>query len=214
MNRYYFIILMIFAFSCSKDPVFIGDNSGGTTTIGTQTWMTQNLDVDLYNNGDSIPYVEFNSDWQQLKTGAWCYYLNDSEYGLEYGRLYNWYAVTDPRGIAPQGFRIPTEQDIDTLYNFLCGDSKFCGGHIKATTEEWFSPNVGATNLTGFNALPAGMRNIDGDFTDLGLSTSFWTINEVNDLSASMFRVVHNSSIFIRDYDYKGQAFSVRCIQE
>jgi uncharacterized protein (TIGR02145 family) len=211
MNKLYFLIIIVLYSSCFLIPDE-EEKLPAKIKIGTQEWMTKNLDVARYNNGDSIPYVPLNEKWQQLKTGAWCYYLNDSEYGLEYSKLYNWYAITDPRGIAPQGFRIPTQNDIDTLFRFLCGESKFCGGHLKATTDEWFSPNTGATNLTGFNALPAGSRKIDGQFTDLGLSATFWTSTEVNDLSASMYKVVHNSSIFIMDYDLKGQAFSVRCI--
>jgi len=212
MFRIIIFFSLLSAISCSKDPMT--GNNNPSTIIGTQEWMTTNLDVVKYNNGDSIPYVELNSEWQQLKTGAWCYYLNDSEYGEEYGKLYNWYAINDPRGIAPQGFRVPTEQDVDTLFNFLCGDSKFCGGHLKSTTEDWFQPNTGATNLTEFTALPAGFRKPDGDFSDAGRSAYFWASSEVNDLSASMLKLVHNSSIFIQDYDIKGSAFSVRCVAE
>ncbi len=195
--------------SCSKDTI---DNN--ITTIGSQEWMNKNLDIVKYSNGDTIPYVELSEEWQQLKTGAWCYYLNDSEYGEEYGKLYNWYALTDPRGIAPKGFRVPTTEDVDVLFNFLCSDSKFCGGNLKSTSNDWFSPNTGATNLTGFNALPAGYRRNDGQFLDLGSTAIFWTSSEANALSASMFRLFYDSSIFLSDYDFKGHAFSVRCIKE
>jgi uncharacterized protein (TIGR02145 family) len=86
-------------------------NNYATVTIGTQVWMTKNLDVDRYRNGDIIPEVKDSIAWANLKTGAWCYYNNDPELGKIYGKLYNWYAVNDPRGLAPAGYHIPTDAE-------------------------------------------------------------------------------------------------------
>jgi hypothetical protein len=100
-----------------------GDSPGGcpiaTTTICDQTWMVKNLDVDHYRNGDPIPQVTDPAAWAALTTGAWCYYYNDPAIGAIYGKLYNWYAVNDPRGLAPVGWHIPTEPEWITLVNCL-----------------------------------------------------------------------------------------------
>jgi len=128
-------------------------------TVGTQIWSCKNLDVRHYRNGDPIPQVTDASQWINLTSGAWCWYDNDSAtYAAVYGRLYNWYAVNDPRGLAPQGWHVATDADWTTLTTFLGGES-VAGGKLKTTgTQYWESPNTGATNSTGFSALPGGFR--------------------------------------------------------
>ena len=93
-------------------------------TIGTQTWTSKNLNVGTYRNGDKIPQVQDKNAWAKLKTGAWCYYENKAANGTTYGKLYNWYAVNDPRGLAPFGYHIPTEAEWTLLTNYLGGDDK------------------------------------------------------------------------------------------
>jgi len=145
-------------------------------TIGTQTWTGCNLNIDTYQNGDPIPQVQDPTAWAALTTGAWCYYDNDDDNGCTYGKLYNWYAVTDPRNIAPLGWHIPTDAECTTLVNYLGGLS-VAGGPLKeAGTVHWASPNVGATNSTGFTFLPGGLRNAYvGDFTYISFGGGFWT---------------------------------------
>ena len=92
-------------------------------TIGNQVWMTRNLDVDLYRNGDSIPEVRDSATWANLTTGAWCYYNNNSDTGKVYGKLYNWYAVNDLRGLAPTGKHVPSVSEWDTLSTYSGGES-------------------------------------------------------------------------------------------
>jgi uncharacterized protein (TIGR02145 family) len=99
-------------------PVFSQD-----VKIGTQVWMSKNLDVSTFRNGEPIPQVQDQEAWRGLKTGAWCYYANDrSSYGMKYGKLYNWYAVNDPRGLAPKGYHIPSDEEWTVLTDFLGGD--------------------------------------------------------------------------------------------
>ena len=87
--------------------------------IGKQIWMTKNLNVNKFRNGDPIPEVADSATWSTLTTQAWCYYKNDSSNSLTYGKLYNWYAVNDPRGLAPEGFHVPAYQDWEFLEKFL-----------------------------------------------------------------------------------------------
>ena len=125
-------------------------------TIGTQVWMTKNLNVSRYRNGDPIPQVTDLTQWFQLTTGAWCYYQNNSANGVVFGKLYNWYAVNDPRGLAPAGYHIPSKNEWDVLVNFLGGTGNGgAGGKMKATSI-WSNPNTEATNSSGFNGLPGG----------------------------------------------------------
>lgn len=129
-------------------------------TIGTQVWTTTNLNVTTYRNGDIIPQVTDQTAWNNLTTGAWCYYGNNPAYEPTIGKLYNFYAIIDGRGLAPLGFHIPTLTEWNTLSTFLGGDS-VAGGKIKSNTS-W-----DGTNESGFNALPGGFR---GDFGFAGVS--------------------------------------------
>ena len=93
-----------------------------TVTIGSQVWTSSNLNVEIYRNGDVIPQVKDEKAWKELTTGAWCYYNNDPSNGTKYGKLYNWYAVNDPRGLAPKGYHIPTDAEWSTLIDYLGGE--------------------------------------------------------------------------------------------
>ena len=161
--------------------------------IGNQVWMPYNLNVDKYRNGDTIPEVTDNTDWGNLTTGAWCYYNNDPANGEIYGKLYNWYAVNDPRGLAPVGYQIPSNEDFTELSNFLGGDAIAGEAMKESGTSHWNSPNI-ATNSSGFNALPAGVRTLYGDFLGIGivlglLSSSFDDLSNTFD-----YQVLQNSA--------------------
>ena len=106
-------------------------------TIGTQTWTSKNLDVSTYRNGEVIPEVQDSAAWANLTTGAWCYYENNPLNGTTYGKLYNWYAVNDPRGLAPKGYHIPTDEEWSILTDYLGGQSV---ANLKMkSTSGWFS---------------------------------------------------------------------------
>lgn len=135
-----------------------------TVVIGTQEWMVSDLGVTKYANGDTIPQVTDTMEWATLTTGAWCYYANDPSKE----KLYNLYAVNDPRGLAPAGYHLPTLADYNTLHNYLGGNT-VAGGPLKETgTTHWQSPNTGATNTSGFTGLGTGYRSNGGDFLGNG----------------------------------------------
>jgi uncharacterized protein (TIGR02145 family) len=144
-----------------------------SVTIGTQTWMLRNLDVTTYRNGDPIPEITDQTQWNNLTTGAWCYYNNDSANGAIYGKLYNWYAVNDPRGLAPVGYHVPSLAEYILLRDYL-GGASIAGGALKETgTTHWQSPNTGATNSSGFTLLGSGVRTFF--FTWLNQYSDSWT---------------------------------------
>ncbi|WP_223294129.1 fibrobacter succinogenes major paralogous domain-containing protein [Chlorobium limicola] len=182
-----------------------------TLSIGTQVWMAENLAVSRYRNGDEIPQVQDAAEWNRLTTGAWCYYENNSANGVTYGKLYNWYAVNDPRGLAPEGWHVPSDNEWQMLVE-KTGGEKASGTKLKSTLL-WKEPLVGADNSTGFTAIPAGYRSSNGTFSLLGTNSSFWTSSENNSYSA-WFRQMYNTySAVYRVSSTKTQGLSVRCIK-
>ncbi len=183
-------------------------------TIGSQKWTQTNLDVTHYRNGDIIPQVTDLAQWESLTTGAWCYYNNDPLNNTIYGKLYNWYAVNDPRGLAPIGYHIPSDSEWATLITYLGGE-QVAGGKLKTTgTSLWQSPNTGATNTTNFTALPGGYRIVNGTFNYIGKTGCWWSSTEVNATNAWTYDLFNNSSICYRDNLNKPSGFSVRCIKD
>ena len=163
-------------------PIEVQINQLSEITIGTQVWKTRNLDVTTYSNGDVIPQVSDATQWTSITTGAWCYINNDPSTAVIYGKLYNWYAVNDPRGLAPNGWHVPNEQEWTILSNFL-GGSTIAGGKMKeAGLSHWNSPNIGATNSSGFTGLPAPSRNgsTDAYFGIIGSECCFWSSSELD----------------------------------
>jgi uncharacterized protein (TIGR02145 family) len=197
----------------TKDLLRLNCNSL-SITIGTQKWMTVNLDIETYRNGDIIPQVTDPAIWVALKTGAWCYYNNDVANGAKYGKLYNWYAVNDSRGLAPQGWHIPSEVEWVTLNTFLGGDS-VAGGKLKEVgTLNWRSPNTKATNETGFLALPGGWR-IDGKFDWVGGMGVWWsTTSHPNSSNAWMRALRYDDVTLSRGNGSKYDGNSVRCLKD
>ncbi len=143
--------------------------------IGTQTWTVENLKVTHYRNGDTIANVTGNSAWVSLTTGAYCWYNNSIDNKTLYGALYNWFTVNDSRNIAPLGWHVPTDAEWTILTTYLGGEI-VAGGKMKETdTTHWYSPNTGATNESGFTALPAGNRDYNGSFNYLGNLGNYWS---------------------------------------
>lgn len=183
--------------------------------ICTQKWMTRNLDVTTYRNGDPIPLVTDPVQWSNLTTGAWCYYKNDPANGAVYGKLYNWYAVNDPRGLAPAGYHIPTWEDWDALTSCL-GGASIQGGFMKETgTAHWLAPNTGATNLSGFTALPGGWRSTGGGFSSIRMQGYWWSATNFNPNSFPLgIMVDYISTVQGGGANVETHGFSVRCIKD
>ena len=179
--------------------------------IGQQVWMDKNLEVETYRNGDVIPQVTDAKEWAALKTGAWCYHSNNKANGAIYGKLYNWYAVNDPRGLAPKGWHIPSKAEWTTITTFLGGEN-VAGGKMKATgLSLWNSPNFGATNESGFSGLPGNTRyNNIGIFGDLGSFGFWWSAEE------GWYNVLESRNEQLRTAfaDNKESGYSVRCLKD
>jgi uncharacterized protein (TIGR02145 family) len=186
-----------------------------TIVIGTQQWMSKNLDIAFYRNGDPIPHVTDTTAWASLTTGAWCYYNNDSTQGSKYGKLYNWYAVNDLRGLAPQGWHIPNDAEWFTLSSTLGGNT-IAGGQIKeAGTLNWPSPNYAGNNNSGFTGLPGGGRNFSGTFFAFGGNGGYWWCStEFGSTLAWNRNVGYNSGFFFRNNTSKQNGLSVRCLRD
>lgn len=219
----YLLILVTFVLllsnGCKKEgvPETITDVDGNvyhTLKIGTQVWLLENLKVSKYRNGDIIPNVTDNSAWSMLSTGALCDIDELPANSLTYGKLYNWYAVTDNRKIAPDGWHIPSEAEWATLIAFLGGES-VAGGKLRETgTEHWLSPNSTATNSSGFTGLGTGYCKVNGDFDELNFNTYFWTTTEFDiNTSISYGFDGFSTESFHSDYS-KQNGFPVRCIMD
>lgn len=188
------------------------DVAAVNVTIGSQIWMKKNLNVSRYRNGDVIPQVTDPVQWANLTTGAWCYNTNLSSNGAVYGKLYNWYAVNDPRGLAPVGYHIPSTPEWLVLMQTL-GGINYSAGKMKATTL-WKYPNTGATNESGFTALPGGNRHEDGSFVETGYN-GFWWHTTIDALDAPNIEGVFYNSALGYDWFYsKKGGLSVRCIKD
>lgn len=206
-------ILFLFTLVLINTISFSQNTCNCSITPCTQTWMTHNLTAVTYRNGDTIPQIKDPNVWATLTTGAWCYYANDSTNEGVYGNLYNWYAVTDPRGLAPWCWRIPTLSEWLELTT-VCLSPDF-GTKMRTTGNSlWFGhQNLGATNSSGFSAVPGGCRNDVGSFFGKNYAAYFWTSTADVNLSwvASYFAIAGiggNSG-----GTDKKSALSVRCIK-
>lgn len=185
-----------------------------TVTICSQVWMTKNLDVTAYRNGDIIPQVTDPVQWNNLTTGAWAYVNGDPATNGTYGKIYNWYAVNDPRGLAPVGWHVPSETEFTALANCL-GGVYIAGGPLKTTgITDWMAPNTGATNSSGFSALPGGKRSSPGVYSGFGNNGLFWTSTQQSAGFAWAFSLSHSSirASFISPGIKEG--LTVRCIKD
>lgn len=194
-------------------------NNYTTVTIGTQTWMVENLKTTKYSDGTAIPMVTDNSAWFNLSTPAYCWYNNDEATNKNtYGALYNRSAVNTSK-LAPAGWHVPTDAEWTTLTTYLGGES-VAGGKLKEVgTDNWSSPNIGATNVSGFSALPGGGRGDSGGrFFRIGNYGSWWSTTEY-DASNPWIRVLDNYSSSLSRctnnlYGYGTNGFSVRCVKD
>lgn len=183
--------------------------------ICEQLWMDKNLDVVNYQNGDPIPHVKDPLEWSKLRTGAYCYYDNDSaKYAATYGKLYNWYAINDPRGLAPPGWHIPDIDEWISLETCLTGQGDVGAALKQSGTGYWTSPNSGATNSSGFKGLPGGFRDFNGTFYFIKNYGFWWSSTEYYDTFAWGRNLYYFGVLFGRDGYKKQNAFSVRCVRD
>jgi clan AA aspartic protease (TIGR02281 family) len=189
-------------------------NTIKSVKIGTQTWMTENLKVDRFRNGDLIQEVTTDEEWKKAcieEKPAWCYYDNDPANGTKYGKLYNWYAVNDPRGIAPADFHIPTDAEWAILSNFLGGENT--AGKKMKSTSGWLE-NGNGINTSSFSGLPGGNGNDDGSFSSLGYSGYWWSIT-VDGTNRAYYRHLGRANdALYRNSAMKVAGLSVRCIKD
>ena len=201
------------------------NNNFGIVTIGMQTWMAENLKTTKYNDGTAIPNITNNTDWGLLGTGAYCDYNNTSLNSDTYGRLYNWFTVDNNastkvasnggKNICPTGWHVPTYAEWTTLTYYL-GGQNLAGYKLKETgTTHWTTPNTGATNETGFTALPGGYRFIgDGAFYYI-LTNGFWWSSTAFSTSNAWNMYVSNSDNYFYSGDRAKQyGISVRCLRD
>jgi uncharacterized protein (TIGR02145 family) len=195
------------------------DNDVKQILIGTQTWTTQNLNTTTFRNGDTIPHARTMKQWKAAswkKQPAWCYYQNDSNLGRKYGRLYNFYAVNDPRGLAPAGWHIPTAEEWYKLCEHL-GGRKLAGEKMKST-QGWFGDENG-TNSSGFTALPCGSRtytliNQNNGFQGHGKYCMWWSTNLVRRSDVCVFMVARRSDELIYTFADQSEGLPVRCVKD
>jgi uncharacterized protein (TIGR02145 family) len=193
------------------DPVTFDGYSYATVEIGDQCWFSENLRSDHYSNGDPIPGDLNDATWSSVTAGAQAYYLGETVNLSEYGRLYNWYAVDDARGLCPSGWHVPSDAEYITLTDFLGGASVAGGPMKEAGTAHWDSPNTGATNSSGFTALGSGYRSTSGGFASLLNNGYFWSSSPSGGYAwyrvlTSGYAGVFRSASNLRD------GFAVRCV--
>jgi uncharacterized protein (TIGR02145 family) len=181
--------------------------------IGTQVWMAENLHTAHFRNGEAIPYAATAESWTLAgKEGkpAWCFYENNERNG-KYGRLYNWYAVTDPRGLAPEGWHVASDAEWRVVTDYLGGEDA-AGTKMKNKTG-WIDKGNG-TNESGFSALPGGSRNLRGEFA-YGQQAGYWWTTTEQDEELAWYRVIDQSPYYVYRTNYsKANGFSVRCIKD
>ena len=225
-------VLLIHTSSCKKDenptPIptvtDIDGNVYHTVTIGTQVWMVENLKTTKHRDGSAIPNITDSAAWGNLTTGAYCDYSNTPGNSTTYGRLYNWYVVNDSRNIAPIGWHVPTDGEwnimeknldntVDTTATSWVGTD--IGSKVKETgTAHWASPNSGATNSSGFTALPGGYRNGNGTFDGIGSNGCFWSATASNATNAWDRYLGYDYAKVDRGSYAKIDGYSVRCLKD
>ncbi len=216
--RFAISILMILSFSTMAQTVKdIDGNEYKTIKYGMQEWIANNLNVSHFRNGDTIPEAKTTDEWISLGSKsqpAWCYFDNNPENGKKYGKLYNWYAINDPRGLAPEGWLIPVNNDWSTLVKNLLGVD-VAGLKLKSAAG-WKSKN--GTNTIGFSALPGGIRNEKGDFMELGTKSQWWSISAPVEVTKSnqIYSIMLKDRTVEVSYHKmaKENGLSVRCIKD
>jgi uncharacterized protein (TIGR02145 family) len=201
----------------------IDGNVYGTVVIGTQIWMAENLKTTRYKDGSNLPYVLDDNVWSSLSSGAWAYYNHDNTKNTIYGKLYNWYAVADSRGLCPAGWHVPSKKDWNLLANFVdqnadttcydyCSLTPIGGRKLKAVSGLWAGPNLESSNETGFSGIPAGFRFNSGSFQSIGYISNWWSNSDSSDLGLWFY--LDDTQNFYRNIISKKFGVSVRCLKD
>jgi uncharacterized protein (TIGR02145 family) len=221
------ILLIILIYSCTKEIEYtikdIDGNDYNTVMIGTQVWMKENLKTTKYNDGETIPLILDSATWRNLFTEGCCWYENDIADSKEiYGLLYNWHTVNTGK-LCPKGWHVPTDDEWHTLVLYLDDsasltvyESTTAGDKLKeAGSTHWPSPNTGATNESGFTALPGGYRYNNGEFYGFGSFAMWWSSTEdpTNDGNGLIRALTYMESSVGRSIGCKNDAYSVRCLK-
>ena len=215
---------MILNVSVIRTVTDVDGNIYLTVKIGDQWWMAENLRTTRYRNGDPITLETDSTAWGENQTEAYCYYDNDSATADPYGCYYNGWAVEDARGIAPEGWHVPTDEEWKRLEMFLDMSRSEAdkegyrgtdeGGKLKSTgTSHWLWPNKGAANASGFTALPGGHRDYHGDFNDVRMHANFWTSTKNDHRLLSRLLHYEYSTIQRRTRNLHN-GFSIRCVRD
>ena len=200
-----------------KNKSVSNENINLSVVIGNQEWMSENLNVTTFRNGDPIPHAQTEEEWKKagdMGQPAWCYYYNDPENGKKYGKLYNWYAVNDPRFLAPKGWHVPSDSEWKVLIDFLGGEN--VAGKKMKSLEGWVAQGNG-TNESGFNGLPGRFRYSDGDFfAIMEAAFGYWWSSIENNSSFPCSSFLHSygdDAIRIKEF-VKSSGLSVRCLKD
>lgn len=181
--------------------------------IGDQNWMTQNLNVSHFKNGDRIPEAKSNPEWiraGKMREPVWCYYEGDSLNGTKYGKMYNWFAINDPRELAPKGWHLPSDKDWSKLKSFLGKNA----GEKMRSKEGWEQNKC--SNESGFNGLPAGGRSFNGEYYPVGVSAYWWSANGVVNFDMNGNYSFNALGDFYKGEEFpaKQHGFSIRCLKD
>ena len=182
-----------------------------TVTIGTQVWMAENLKTTTLNDGNPIPLVADITAWINLTTPGYCWYDNNEANKNTYGALYNWYAVNTGE-LCPAGWHVSSDMEWTTLIDYFGGETGVSNKLREVGIEHWGVNNVGATNISGFTALPGGGRKAIGYFSEIGKTARFWTSTNF-DASNALYRMIDLINVIAHNLE-KTTGFSVRCIKD
>lgn len=230
-----FSFIHIFFINIFLSGIFLIAQTTNDIKIGTQIWTSKNLEVTIYRNNDSIRFASNEEEWQDAvskKEGAWCYYENNKYVNDNCGKLYNWYAVNDPRGLAPLGYHIPSKSEWETLINDLGGDTE-AGYQMIVVNRDgniWNNSRPDPdkpwkrfpNNSSGFSAFPGGFRHQNGGFGgasngnlgqdhDIGF---WWSASELDQVTAWYFYLTSDNFVTNKYIEKKTFGFSVRCIKD
>jgi uncharacterized protein (TIGR02145 family) len=188
-------------------------NSYNVIQIGNQSWMAENLKATKFNDGTMIPFVSEYQVWSTLTSPGYCWYSNDKgKYEIDYGALYNWYTVNTGK-LCPTGWHVPSVEEWMVLIEHV--DKNNNGGKLKESGRQyWMIPNTGATNATGFTALPGGNRGSRGSFFDKRFHGYWWSSTEVDINNARYYSLGYNSNEATGNSDYKKSGLSIRCVKD
>jgi len=184
-------------------------------TICKQVWTVKNLDVITYRNGDTIPHVTNDAAWSNLTTGAWCWYNNDSATYSGLGKLYNWFAVHDPRGLSPKGWHVPSDSECRKLSACLGGEKATYDALKASDGSNRMGQNGGILNSSGFTGLLGGERETGGEFRGYGALGIWWnSTDDGGGYGAWSYFLSFADGNFTMYNWYKQDGFSVRCIKD